>query len=333
MVAIRTDVIDPLDAAFRLDAASDSEWVSRVATAMKPLSDEGRGTYAWLVRRNAGAPDTFEALVDAEAPDPLMQAVATWHQDASPEDHAIAYAAGRLGLHSLATKYGARQFYDSPLLRRLVHDRGMIDAGVLHISLGERKLLVGSFLRAPATFPVAAQRFGERLARRIAQAHRLRRAVADQSAQVTAILTPGGRVAHAEGSGGDPIVRERLRTAVLRREKARTRLRHSQPDEALELFEGLVDGRFTVVDRFDNDGRRYLVAFENPPELVALRALTTREREILCRAIEGEPLKRIAVDLGLTPSAASAYLVAARKKTGLRTREEMVRWFRRLRQH
>ncbi len=333
MVAIRTDVIEPLDAAFRLDAASDGEWIARVATAMKPVSDEGRGTFAWLVRRNAGAPDTFEALVDAEAPDPLMQAVAAWHQEASAEDNAIAYASGRLGLHSLVTKYGASRLLDSPLLKRTVRDRGMIDAGVLHISLGERKLLVGSFLRAPATFSVASQRFAERLGRRIADAHRLRRAIADQSAQVTAILTPGGRVAHAEGRGGDPVVRERLRTAVLRREKARTRLRQSQPDEALELFEGLVDGRFTVVDRFDNDGRRYLVAFENPPELAALRALTAREREILCRAIEGEPLKRIALELGLTPSAASAYLVAARKKTGLRTREEMVRWFRRLRQH
>lgn len=329
MVAIRTDIIEPLDVAFCLDAASDAEWIGRVSAAMKPLFDEGRGTYAWLVRRSRVGPDTFEGLVGVDAPDDLMQSVGAMHQEGSPEDYEIAYPK-TIGLHSLGTLYGASRFYNTPLLKRWVHDRGIIDTGALHISLGERTLLVGGFLSVAATFPAAVQRFGERLGRRISQAHRLRRAVADHSAKMTAIFTADGRIAHAEGAGSKRVVRERLRAAVLRREKARTKLRSREPGDAIELFEGLIDGQFTVVDRFDNDGRRFLVAFENPPEIAVVRALTAREREILYRAIEGEPLKRIAHDLGITPGAASAYLVAARKKTGLRTREEMVRWFRRL---
>jgi DNA-binding CsgD family transcriptional regulator len=274
-------------------------------------------------------PDAFEALVDVAAPDDLLQSVAAMHREGSAEDYAIAYPKG-IGVHSLGTLYGPSRFYSSPLLKRWVHERKLVDAGAVHISLGERKLLVGSFLRTAAVFPVPVQRFAERLARRISQAHRLRRAIADQSAKMTAILTTDGRIAHAEGAGSKRVVRERLRSAVLRREKARSAARRGESDEAIELFEGLIDGRFTVVDRFDSDGRRFLVAFENPPEIAVLRALTAREREILRRAVEGEPLKRIALDLGITPGAAAAYLVAARKKTGLRTREEMVRWFRRL---
>jgi DNA-binding CsgD family transcriptional regulator len=329
MVAIRTDIIEPLDAAFRLDVASDAEWIARVSAAMKPLFDERRGTFAWLVRRNPDGPDTLESLVHADGPDDLMHSIGAMHQEASPEDYATVYP-NRDGLYTLGGLYGPRRFYESRLLKQWVHDRGMIDAGAIHISLGKNMLLIGSFLRKAATLPLPVQRFGERLGRRIAQAHRLRRAIADQSARVSAILTPDGRVAHAEGKGANRVTRERLRSAVQRREKARSSLRCREPGEALELFEGLIDGRFTIVDRFDADGRRYLVAFENPPEIAALRAFTAREAEILRRAIDGEPLKRIALDLGITSGAASAYLAAARKKTGLRTREEMVRWFRHL---
>ena len=34
------------------------------------------------------------------------------------------------------------------------------------------------------------------------------------------------------------------------------------------------DGRYTVVDRFDTDGRRYVVAYENPPNVRDPRGLT-----------------------------------------------------------
>ena len=97
------------------------------------------------------------------------------------------------------------------------------------------------------------------------------------------------------------------------------------------MYDGVVDGRFTIVDRFERDGRRYLVAYENAPGVVGLRALTRREREILERVAQGESVKSIAIDLGITPGAAAGYLHDIRQKTGLRSRAEIVRWFTRLR--
>ena len=44
--------------------------------------------------------------------------------------------------------------------------------------------------------------------------------------------------------------RENLREAVLRIERARTHAGRSEPDAALDNWEALVDGRWSLVDRF-----------------------------------------------------------------------------------
>jgi hypothetical protein len=47
-------------------------------------------------------------------------------------------------------------------------------------------------------------------------------------------------------------------------DRARSRAR-SNEDEALELWQGLVAGRWSLVEQFDSDGRRFLVARKNDP--------------------------------------------------------------------
>lgn len=323
----RADVIRPLDVAFSLDDLTEDAWFARVADALMPLFDQGRGKWAWINRIHRSKPDVLDKILHIEASPREVAGVEGLHQEGTAEDYATAYPAGAVGLHTLGTFFGKERFFTYPLLRRWIHEAGIGDVGGLHIRVGARKLVVGTFLSAPAVFPTVARRFAEALGRRISVAYQLREDLEGGHARVAAVLTPDAQVVHAEGSGRQHAVRERLRTAVVGRERARSSLRLRAPDVAVDLFDGIVEGRYTVADRFDSDGRRYLVAYENPSEIAVLRALTQREREILRRVVDGEPLKRIAADLDLTQSAVSAYLAAARKKTGLRTRQEMVRWF------
>jgi DNA-binding CsgD family transcriptional regulator len=324
----RADVIRPLDAAFAIDDADDTAWIARVSAALDPLFDLGLGTFSWRVRKGTSMPIEFDTMVRIEAPQPFIDCMQALHLEAAPEDYEIAYPR-KQGVYSLATLYGPQSFFSSPLLRRWVHERGIVDPGALQIPLGERRLVVGGFLREVAAFPNLTRRFGDQLARRISHAFRLRQALKSRRLVPSAILTPDARVVHAEGAGSLPEARARLRQAVVARERARSSLRQRNPLLAFEMFRALVDGRFTIVDRFERDGRRFLVAYENPPAIAALRALTSREREILRRAVAGDPIKRIAIDLEIVPAAAAAYLANAREKTGLRSRQEMARWFHR----
>lgn len=323
MRAKALDVIAPLDAAFELDT-DEATWIQRVTDTLMPLLDLGLGTFAWLACPVQKAMP-FERLLHLNAPvggDFVLQ----MHDDADRDDIALAYP-NITGVHSLATLFGPRRYFESPLLRRWIHARKIADAGGLHISLGGRTLVAGAVFHEVAAFPRPLKTFGPMLSRRIEAAFRLRQGLATMGSTPAAVLTPAAQVVHAENEAKSTTVRERLRRAVVAREMARG-LREKDPARAFALYEGIVSGRFTILDRFERDGRRYLVAYENPPDVLSSRALTRREREVMWRAAQGEPLKRVAIELGITPSAAAAYFHAARKKTGIRSRNELVRWFR-----
>ena len=51
-----------------------------------------------------------------------------------------------------------------------------------------------------------------------------------------------------------------------RRERARSKRERADPDCALALWEGLVAGRWSLVDHFESDGKRFVVAHKNDPD-------------------------------------------------------------------
>jgi DNA-binding CsgD family transcriptional regulator len=139
-----------------------------------------------------------------------------------------------------------------------------------------------------------------------------------------AILSPAGDVLHATGPGRHHDARLRLREAALAAEQARGPLRRSDAVAATQLWPGLVAGRWSIVDRFDSEGRRFLVAHRNAPECRGPRALTLRERQVLAHAQLAHSNKLIAYELGLSIGAVSTYLSAACAKLGVHTRAELV---------
>ena len=87
--------------------------------------------------------------------------------------------------------------------------------------------------------------------------------------------------------------------------------------EVLDAWRGLVAGRWSIVDRFESDGRRYLVARPNDPELGDPRGLTRSEHQVAELVGLGRSNKQIAYALGISRSAVSLRLRDAMTKLGL----------------
>jgi DNA-binding CsgD family transcriptional regulator len=139
-----------------------------------------------------------------------------------------------------------------------------------------------------------------------------------------AILRPDGTIEHAEEPAKAPRKRATLRRFAIEIDRARSRLRRDDPDRALEVWTALTSGRWTLLDHFDKDGRRYLVARRNDPRIAEPFALSERERQVVAYAARGQSCKLIGYELGLSPSVVSRELASAMSKLGVRGRAELV---------
>ena len=83
-----------------------------------------------------------------------------------------------------------------------------------------------------------------------------------------------------------------------------------------------------MVDWFDSDGRRFVLAIPNSPHITDPRGLSERESQIVAHAIMGHTNKMIAYRLGLSRSRVSLHLRNAMRKLGVRTRAQLVKKMR-----
>jgi DNA-binding CsgD family transcriptional regulator len=139
------------------------------------------------------------------------------------------------------------------------------------------------------------------------------------------ILAPNGRVLHAVGEAQDNRKRESLVEAVVRRERARGRLRRTAPEEAAELWSVLVSGRWSIIDFIDRDGKRLLLARKNPVHGPDVLALDDDERDVVWLATLGHSRKYIAYELGLATATVTKRLGSALKKLRIGNRRELLR--------
>lgn len=160
------------------------------------------------------------------------------------------------------------------------------------------------------------------LAAHVAAAQRLLRALVKGTTAPAAIFEADGRVAHVEKKHERslPLLRERVLTV----DRARGRMRRTDPDAAVESWQALLRGEYSTIDRFESDQRRYVVAFVNDPSLTDPRGLTSAEGAVAAWAARGHAEKVIAYELGLARGTVSALLSRAYDKLGVRTRAALV---------
>ena len=122
--------------------------------------------------------------------------------------------------------------------------------------------------------------------------------------------------------------RHALATATQTREKARGRTQSSVSGASLEAWTARVASRWTLIDRFDRDGKRYVLAQDNRASVLAPATLSSRERQVLPSAALGRTNKEIAYELGLAHSTVRVLLFRAAAKLGVSDRKNLLQRFR-----
>lgn len=164
------------------------------------------------------------------------------------------------------------------------------------------------------------------LAAHLATAYRLQRRlqVAGDSLQhASAVLTSEGRTEHITEAAKSKRDREALISVVAQREHVRSAT-CDEPAKTLQTLRGLASKRWTLVDQFQREGERYVVARENAPRATGPAALSARERQVACLAALGRHNKLIAYELGLAPSTVRVLLARAAAKLEVSDRASLV---------
>ena len=191
----------------------------------------------------------------------------------------------------------------------------------------------GAWLPHETRLDTRVREMWSRVAVHIATAHRLRRTLAALSSGASAnrrpdaVLYPDGRVAHAEGEAVSQEARDALRNGVRLMEVARGDLRRDKPFKAVDAWRGLVSCRWSLLDQFESDGKRYVIARRNDARINGFAALTDRERQAVSYAALNHTNKLIAYEIGISPSTVGVLLHRATRKMGVTSRRELIEVF------
>lgn len=139
-----------------------------------------------------------------------------------------------------------------------------------------------------------------------------------------AILDAEGRFVHAEGEAAGRAAREQISAAARNMDALRTKRGHRSGLRALDIWHPLVGARWTLVDSFEEGGRRYVVARENQLQARSIEMLTDRERQVVLQAALGFTNKEIAYSLGISDSTVRVLMARAAARIGVRSRAELL---------
>jgi DNA-binding CsgD family transcriptional regulator len=233
---------------------------------------------------------------------------------------------GLASIRELGPRLGFGDIRKTPLVGDYFKKHGLEDYSALQtLEPGGRGIVIAAGQSERRTFDRRTRKLWQQISAHIAAGRRLREAIVYSRPLDEVILKPSGKVEHAEGEGASSSARSALQDAVTRIEKARGKQRRSDPDGATEAWTAMVSGRWSLVDRFERGGRRYVVARRNEHALRDPRALTSRERVIVHLAALGKSNKLIGYELGLAESTIGSHLSTAMRKLGVNSRVDLLR--------
>lgn len=297
-----------------------SAWLSGMATAAEASFDDGFGVFALAYdARTRGMPRNF-AMTATPTAAPHRRTLGAIAPEVGFDVMRDVVLHG--GLASVSQILGPARFRGLEALRTHGAREGMHDLMMLGACDPSG---VGVLLGAPRSAVARASRPQQavwmRVAAHVGAALRLRLALGERAARTDgaeAVLTSEGALVHA-ASDEIASARMRLREAVRARAQAT-----SGRTEALSAWTALVEGRWSLVDVFESDGKRYVVARPNDPSVPDPRALSLRERQIAALAALGRSNKAIAYEMGLAVSRVGTIVAQAARKLGAGSRAELV---------
>lgn len=305
-------------AAYRLDADDDA-WLQALSDVLAPGLDQGLGLVGYAFDFRDRARPRIQPTVAHGAAAAWTQSALLAHLSMPFEERSAIYrggpcatggetvsASGRTGWAAWSSEGppGARDFValiatsDEP-------------AGCAFVAPSRQRAVISPEQRAT---------FGQ-IAAHIVGARQLRERLGDDIAQ----LTSNPSAAFGPTLGGDGLassVREALRRAV-RTVDGQLGPLGAQPTERASLWPELLAGQWSLVDRFDAEGRHYYIAVRNIPGSVERKPLTPFECSVVGHVALGRPYKAVAYDLGTSLSRVAAAASRACRKLGVRNRMDL----------
>lgn len=320
-----------VEAAYHL--GSDREqWLHGIAEAARSLADQDLGV---VVAEYAPAPGAFSMVAHTVAParDDLAQAflevdaqgrenphaAPTLHTTTLCQSTSEAMLGFGLGPEMLDAVYAPR-----------LHPLGMRDSfNVQGADVSGHALCIMAMRSRQTSVPSAVRPVWQRVAVHLAAALRLRRALSDPAPALAldsadAIFDESGRkLLHVFPTAGERVL-DNLRSAARAVERAQSPRLCDDAPRALELWQGLFSGRWSLADVFDSDGRRFFVAHANEPAVADDFRLTRRERQAVLLLVSGHSDPLAAYALGIARSTFRAHLRRAMRKLGVGSRVQLV---------
>lgn len=316
-----------LRAAYDLVSTED-QWLQGLADSAVPVMNVGFGAFAF---KTDVPTSKMVSFVSSSAPPWVRDCICSLQAAANSSE--VATATGTMSRYmTLSQSFGHARWLGLDITKRYVLPYGVEDASSINVldPAGKYLIVIGTVQRKARAPTRAEDAHWTRVSSHLVAACRLRErllaaAGSPQPADGEAILTPAGSVEHAIANATPRSARDILREAVRSRERALAGMSRSSSQGALDLWKGLVEGRWSLVDRFDSDGRRYVIAHANAPRAPGPRRLTAQERDVTAIAAAGLPIKIIAYELGLSVPRVSNILRHAMAKIGVTSRAELVR--------
>lgn len=320
-------LIDILEAAYDIEKRED-RWLSTIARASKVVLDDGLGIFAFLYDASVPEHMTIGRFVRTSERVHFDGATALYGIQAAGGGQYVRDTFRSLRVGTVRDTSGfagsdGERFFDASGIGDLVVVNGLDPSGAA--------ICLGAVTRQRAKLSNVQRMRYSRIATHLANSYRLRRRLASRpSARGTpwdadAVLSPRGRLEHAASREAQlGRARGALKEAAVAIDRARGSLRRIDADSALGSWMGLVDGRWSLVDKFDTDGKRYVLARRNEPRVDGLSLLTERERAVVAYAAMGHANKVIAYDLGIAHSTVRVLLARAASKLGVRSRAGLV---------
>jgi len=324
-VGARTEhhALEVVQAAYALEGGS-REWMQGLLDAAQPALDHGLGLLGVRLHLGSdGRPELWDITSAGDAPDGLAEMVSRYFVAVSADQFEFGLRRSYSAAAEEHARHGRalRDWAGFPILRA-VGARDVL--GLNPVDPTGRAFMIAALMPEERTVSPAERARWDRVGIHVLAGMRLREGASDLDGE--AVVDSRGRVVHAVGEARS--ARDALRRAAAVIDRARSSAGRRDPDAALEAWRGLVSGRWSLVDRFDRDGRRYLVARRNDPRVCGPAALTERQRQILAHAACGLSNKEIAYALGLAPSTVSTHLRNGMRALGLRDHAALAALFR-----
>ena len=314
--------VDPLaiiERAYAIDLP-EKEWLEGILQQATPALDAGHGTLAYLYDASARPLNVWGFVGEFEPP---IKEIIDVIRAADDDYVAQSFLVTPFGTASEQPGFDRQRTFG-----RRLHKFGIQDALTLNCfdnsGLGA---WIGALLPDRRSVEEPERESWAKVAVHVTAALRLRKRLEHQRKETpAAVLSTNGKVEHVE----DAIASERsnLADAVRALERARGRMRKADPEGAMDAWKVLVRARWSLVDEFESDGKRVVLAYQNAPTSHGPETFSAREREVVSLALLGHSPKLIAYELGLAASTVRVHLTNASRKLGVRSRSALIDKYR-----